>query len=171
MAFKFRNRQVKLTDCQQNWEQLEQELSAPGAVLLQTATQAVATATFTTVTFDTVLYETGHITTDLSADSITIRKSGVYLVAGQVFFPTVGAGVPVVVEVFLNGASSNRMPRSDDYGAFDDSSVGVSLPVKLAAGDVITLKAYQNSGANVNIGYATANSVQCKLGCHWLGPA
>jgi hypothetical protein len=104
----------------------------------------------TLVTTGTVSYNFGMTTT--TANTITVIVPGLYLIGGAADWDTGAADASYFTLLRVNGATIVKAGYALSAAISNAPSGFVSAPVSLAAGDLITLAANQNTGAAHNSG-------------------
>jgi hypothetical protein len=122
------------------------------------AVQSIADGTFTVVTFDSEDFDvTGvHSAVQPSQFIIPAGQGGTYRVSAVVSFAAHATGQRIL-KVIRNGAdfNGNGYILSSSGGTFI-TGMSLTVDVVAAAGDSLELHAYQNSGGALNIGGASA---------------
>ena len=126
-----------------------------GARVYNSANISIPHSTYTELTFDSERYDPDDMHSIVSnTGRITINEAGRYLIGGNVYFAThptgnralmvdhypSGGGGPIII------AFGNLAGVSGMYTAMN-----VNTTYELAAGDYLTLEAYQSSGGALNI--------------------
>ena len=111
------------------------------------ATVSIATATSTVVPFDTITFEDG-ITTD-GAGAFIVPVAGYYDVEATVTFAT--SNTTGVRSAFINVDGAQMASSANSPIASQVSTAVVAGVFQCAAGQKITVRAYQTSGIAVNI--------------------
>ena len=131
--------------------------SNPTSRIYKSSTQSISSSTTnaTLTAFDGTDFNLGP-TVNLTNGSITIAtgQAGKYLVAGRLRYGTLGANATRInITIFVNGAAYGNTPVRQEVSALSGGLpyLGVSDVVSLAAGDVLTLATFQNSGGAVNV--------------------
>lgn len=125
----------------------------PACRVYHTATQSIANTALVALAFGserlkTVGYASMHDNVTNNS-RITIVTPGVYVVAGSVAFGSNNLGFRYI-ELSLNGVTPIAVVRQPAVQG-DYTDLALSTPYKFGAGDFVTLRAYQNSGAAVNV--------------------
>lgn len=119
------------------------------AVVTKTTAQSIASAVPTAINFEAAEYDTGGYFNLAQPDRLTAPTTGLYLIGANTAFQTPGPGARGV-ELFLNAATSIvRDIRLAPPGA--PTFQGVSTVYQLTAGDTISARAFQTSGAALNL--------------------
>lgn len=116
---------------------------------LANAFSHTSTGNFQAVTLDTNLFDTGSLW-DSSNGRFVIRKTGLYLVCGQVMFAGNATGVRIMA-IYQSGTI--RGEGAAVLGSVSNIAPSHSMHMKLTAGDTIALYGFQSSGGN--LAYAT----------------
>lgn len=133
-------------------ETLRAESTAlPHARVRQSAAQTINNVTVTAITFDgTEDYDTGgfHSPTTNNA-RLTAPASKLYLVRGQVYYSPAAVNGAVAAWIYRN---SDAQQVATDARAWLNSGaygtcLGVTALVRLAAGDYVELRTFQDTGA------------------------
>lgn len=115
-------------------------------------TQSVAPSTFTELTYDTEDFDVGAMhSTAANAGRITIPAGGdgVYLILGGTRFAGGSGAALVYLQFYKNGTFFAAAGRSVPAAAAD---LGIFNFLPLVAGDYVTMQAYQDGTANMNVG-------------------
>jgi hypothetical protein len=121
----------------------------PNVALTRAAAQSIPTGSVTAISFDTEVEDTDAMWS--SGTNITINTAGLYLITAQLGFT-------------INSTGTRRLYLRKNGTAFGTASIGapdqtpavpLSRVVRLAAADVITMAAYQNSGVALNTSNTT----------------
>lgn len=78
---------------------------------------------------------------------LDVRKTGVYLVQGAVYFTSLTDGKTAAVNIYVNG-TGNLIFEHKIIGATSDTYVSASRLYKLNSGDYLELYAYQNDSVS-----------------------
>lgn len=119
--------------------------------------QSIGNAAWTTVALGTSAALAGGVSWDATNNQFTVPRAGRWLIAGNVNFRTSrtsgsDAGRRLV-RVVSNTTTILVQSEAASLGAAaSNHSVGVTSVVQLAAGDVLQMQAYQNSGAAISTG-------------------
>jgi hypothetical protein len=109
----------------------------------------LASAVTTTITFDTDEYDPDDLHSVLAnTDRITILVPGVYVLSANGRFDK-GAGTWRVVYITVNAA--DVISQSITNTVAFDARLSATGQKRLAAGDIVRMQAYQNSGGQINI--------------------
>jgi hypothetical protein len=132
----------------------------PGAALHSVGTQSTAHGAVVGVTIlSAVDHDQGGYTGTPNTLTIPTGHGGLFLITGQVSWVgggTAGSGR----DIYLNlGGTAFAQNRSANPGAFDQAITASALQ-RLAAGNAITLGAWQGSGVALNL---VSTGVGCKL--------
>jgi hypothetical protein len=143
----------------------EKIAALPGALIRETPTNvAIGHATYSTIFFNTAVFDNDGMA-DLANDRLVVKTPGVYVTVLTAEWASNATGYREI-EVILNGAQLAAVNSPAISGDGVKQSC-VTAPIRLAAGDLLTAKGYQNSGGSLDI---RAISGSPYLGAHWLGP-
>jgi len=145
---------------------IEDSLTAaqPICIVNNSTTQAITTTSFTAATFDTDIADASGMHSTVSNTSrITPVVAGYYLISYRIRFATVTGNTVAYLQ--QNGVSTSR--RFGALQSLVDSFVsdlsGCDLMYFNGTTDYVELYVYQNSGGDIAIGSATADSVRTYL--------
>jgi hypothetical protein len=147
--------------------------SLPGATIFynNASPQSIPSAAGTAVTFDTTVFDTGGMS-DLPNSELVVQTAGTYLVEARVdFFYT--PSPTGVLEAFILDNGSEVAGNNTFAGGSGNIFVQVSGIVRLAAGDKLTERVFQNTGSSASLPSANGVSntpVAPMLEAQWLGP-
>jgi|FLYN01.1.fsa_nt_gi hypothetical protein len=132
-------------------EGLEAPLTNIGARVYNSANIPINNGAVVTVTFNSERWDTDGIhSTSSNTERLTAQRTGKYYIWAGIRFSDNGSGFRQL-EVRRNGttpiASEIRVPVVTGFG-YD---MTIATVYDLNAGDYVTLVAYQNSGANLNL--------------------
>lgn len=130
-------------------DELETALARPHACLAASAVQSIPNSAYTVVTYGTVVAQR-NLTVNAAAGTITATRAGAYLVAGTIVYTANATGFRYAA-LDVNG-THEAIGSSVASSGPGMTAPSVSRIVKLAVGDVVDLRAYQNSGAALNTG-------------------
>jgi hypothetical protein len=149
------------------------------AVLVQRATaQEVKNKTWTAVSFSSSAFDTDAAWSAGAPTKLVAPLDGIYIATGfwamkgnetgarvaGIFKTEIGAGGEILAELSVDG---HKAEIEGDEGG--NGLVVTSIPVKLKAGEVVLLGAYQNSGGALNL-LAGDGIHSIKFGMHWVRP-
>jgi hypothetical protein len=121
---------------------------ATGAYIAATTSQSVANNSSTQINLGTVVRDDGGFTGTANALTVPAGKDGWYIITGSIFWPSNATGVRNA-ELFIGGAAqSPRAVTQSSSSAF--ASEIASQVIYLAAGQVVTLAGFQNSGGSIS---------------------
>jgi hypothetical protein len=122
---------------------------APMAKLIHTVSQTLTTGVTAQMNLGSIVIDTDNMT--LTANAITIKTAGRYLLLGKIYYNGVASGVRDA-SIVINGVGPDTFQEgfARDTGTVGNGSVpGAWRVAFLNVGDVITLWGAQNSGGNV----------------------
>jgi hypothetical protein len=126
-----------------SWVSLDKAVATAAA-----ATHSVADSTFDTLELAETADPDGIYTA--ATGQYVIPRAGIYTLSGVMQIPSAaGAGAHRLMTAFLNGTEDAR--AAGVVTASGSMGVSLSYTRLLAAGDVITFRAYQDSGAAMNM--------------------
>jgi len=125
--------------------------SSIGTRVVQSNTVAMPNG-YSYSTFNTIQFDTGNFYNSSSPDRLTVPSAGTYFILGQLNFDPNATGERKA-NIMLNGGAR----ASTLVAAAPSSNTGVSAScyLKVSAGDIIQLQAYQSSGGSLNISAGT----------------
>lgn len=132
--------------------------AAPSVTLAKSGTQTLTTgAAYTQITGWSTTYNTDADSStnafDLTiSDSIKVNKAGIYHIEYSVVFAANSTGNRAA-GVYVNGVNASQDLRAALAG--NSSIAGRGVDLKLAAGAVVDLRAWQSSGASLAVNAAT----------------
>lgn len=127
-----------------------------GSRVQTTAQTLAAINTFYAVDFNTALTMDGSITWDTTNKRFVVPKAGRYHVGGQVTFSASATGRRVI-RVLVNGAIPGGFGNGQVESTPGAQLHSIPYPgrvLKLAAGDTLTMQAYQGAAANFALSVA-----------------
>lgn len=115
--------------------------------------QTIANTTFIKVEFNTETTDTGGDFDSTTGYDFTVPtgKAGWYIFTTQLRVQPIADGSFVLLNLYKDGASLKRMGADIVGSTSSNVRVNGSAIVKLAAGDVITIYIFHNSGGNEDI--------------------
>ena len=132
-------------------------------------TQSIPNATWTTVVWDQEDWDDGgdYNTTN---GLFTAPADGVYMVTAALFFAstTWTAGQRAALTVYKNGSQLARLDRVVAPGTTFSMALQGAVLVKLSTGDYIDVRAYQNSGASLDVYIGATPGVYNYFACKLL---
>lgn len=122
-----------------------------GARVIQSNTVSMPNG-YSYSTFNAVEFDTGNFYSPSAQDRLTIPSAGTYFILGQLSFDPNATGERKANIMINGGARASTL-----VAAAPSSNTGVSAScyLKLAAGDIVQLQAYQSSGGALNISAGT----------------
>jgi hypothetical protein len=127
--------------------------------------QSIATATYTDIVFDTENYDSdGIINFGTSATALIIQTGGVYDILGQVSVASNATGGRLA-RLTVNGTAI----AFNNAGAMNGANSVVQVKAEnviLAAGDLVRVSIWQNSGSSLNT--PTTAGDRPFLTCRWV---
>ncbi len=136
----------------------------PGVKVSNNSSVTIPNSTSTILSFDTETYDTAGMFDSLANTQIAIPIDGVYLVQGSISWVGNLTGIRES-SIFINAVGNVAISGPSAATGVKQQPTFVG---RLSAGDLITLKVFQNSGGNLNVG--TSNGVGPTLSAQWLGP-
>ena len=118
-------------------------LVAQCAKLAQTTTQSIASGTTTTMINMTSVYDTD---TMVSGSGLVVRTPGLWLIEGEVTWAANTTGYRTA-GIAINGVDFKRVAKDTNTTAALETSLQVTLTVRLALNDTINLRGLQTSAA------------------------
>jgi hypothetical protein len=134
--------------------------TAPFSSRYNGGAQALTTAVSATVTFTGSIETTGFAS--FSSGVWTIAKAGRYLIEGTIGFDGSTVGRRIMF-LFRNGAEVYRVEVP--VVTTQNITIPFSTTRRLAVGDTIEVKAYQNSGGNLDVLAGLASGTGCHTQC------
>lgn len=134
-----------------------------GARVYNSAAITINNGVVTTVSFNSERYDTDNLhSTTTNPERLTITRPGIYLVWANIRFSDNAAGFRQMVLV-LNGttviASDIRAPVATGFG-YD---MTLATIYQFAVNDYVTVRAYQNSGANLTLPSVSNFAPECAI--------
>lgn len=126
------------------------------ASVTRTSTQLIGNSSSTACSFTAAAFQrvAGDMWVVGDPTKITIRTTGIYLIAGNVSFATNSTGIRSAA-ILLNGSSIYPLAETlVSAASANTTNLSVVTILSLTAGNYITLNVYQTSGGNLD----TANS-------------
>lgn len=125
--------------------------NAPCARAYHDVNQAIPSGAWTPLAFNQERFDNDAIH-DLVANNsrLTCQTPGKYQITGQVRFALSGAGTVRNIEIYLNGATSLAWATALPSGAASMNFTITTL-YTLALGDFVQLRAFQDTGGNLNV--------------------
>lgn len=138
------------TDVQTNLvDNVDDGLNQPSVRVVSNTVQAAPTATDVILTYNIETYDNaGWFNAGVSTTDFTVPATGMYLVSTSVVFASNGTGGRML-SVWVNGAF--LYGKTIAGVSYDITQMPMTNLVPLTAGDVVTIRARQNSGVSVNI--------------------
>lgn len=136
------------------WATAASGVTYVGASVSNSGSQSIANTTETIMTFDTEQFDTDGIhstTTNTGRMTIPAGKGGKYLLNGM--FNCASNGVSMEFYVYVNGSYYiTGFPQTEAKANARGTVMAIlNLVLNLSAGDYVEVKAYQESGAAVNV--------------------
>jgi hypothetical protein len=131
---------------------LTADLKHVGAHVRHDATQALTTATTTVIAFNQERWDTHAFhdnSTNNSRLTIPSGKTGKYIVSAGIVFEANATGVRYI-DILKNGTTALRSVEVSASSAFE-TMLTISAIVNLAATDYVQVRAFQDSGGNLNV--------------------
>lgn len=128
----------------------------------QSTLQSLAAATFTRALFQTEEHD-NLLEYDASTSRITVKQPGIYLFSTQIYFAVSADGERHIIAFYKNGVELKRVYDSANAAAAGDS-IGGSLIVRLAAGDIIDVFIFSANARDTVIGAANTYFSGVRLG-------
>lgn len=126
-------------------------IGPPICVITGSSVQTVPNVTYTELSWGTEISDTSRLHNPASnPEKIYIKKSGWYTISAKILFNTSAAGVRII-RLRKNGAVLDRSTMTATPVTGTSSSVATTVPVSLAAGDYVSVEAYQNSGGDLDV--------------------
>jgi len=126
-------------------------IGPPLCVITGSGTQTIPNGTYTEISWGTEMSDTSRLHNPASnPEKIYIKKSGWYTINAQISFDTNATGVRII-RLRKNGAVLDRSTMTAAPVTGASSSIATTVPVILAAGDYISVEAYQNSGGDLDV--------------------
>ena len=130
-------------------------VTVSGVQVTRAAAQSITTSTSTEISFSAEAYDHGGWWSsgpDVTVPAVAIPDgfaSIIVHVEGELRFAANGTGARVLV-IYVNDAAVEPGRRIAATGGGDSTDFGISRYIEVAAGDVINLRCYQNSGSSLN---------------------
>lgn len=126
----------------------------------RTAQQTIATADFTAVSFDVADSNDFGFWDGGSPDIFTVPagKGGLYLVSGIISYAANATGTRYV-QLLRNGVGTQALENMQAIAGGLPSYNGFSLVLRLADGDYIQMRGYQDSGTTINMSTGGSSSL------------
>lgn len=139
----------------------------PAARVVLAATQSIPSGTTTTVSFDTEAADIGNMFDPAAPDRLTIPRAGTYVVSAGARFTSSDTGARVLfITVTGHSFAAGAATPAGAYGG-EAARLTASGVYRFAAGDIVQLRVFQNSGGALNL---VGNDQQIALSAAWLGP-
>ncbi|MDW8072272.1 MAG: hypothetical protein RMK79_12485 [Anaerolineae bacterium] len=128
-----------------------------GARVYHNANIALNSATITILPFNSERFDNDNIhDTTTNTSRLTCQTPGVYLITGCVRFAANATGQRQI-HILLNGSTIIALTRAN-AAASGETDLTITTIYSLAAGNYVELAAWHNSGAALNVVYASAFS-------------
>lgn len=124
-----------------NWLKVIDKLHPHICRLARSTAQAVTISTETQMQFGTTVFDTASLA-DLANYRIAIRRSGKYLVGGQIGWTMVDA---TRIQILIKLAGTDTIIGDISAGASTGHRILVSKPLELSAGDLLTMSIFQSA--------------------------
>lgn len=130
------------------------ELRPPVISLRRNTAQAITSAVWNDVSWNSELIDTDGAWTAAAPTQVIIPKTGYYLVSASIGFEPSTVGASRGVELNVDGAlvDGGEVLVVPSASGSRRAIAAVTLILSLTLGDVVTVKAFQDSGAALNIG-------------------
>jgi len=126
----------------------------PGCAGVRSAALAVVTSTFTDITLPTEEFDNASMFTAGAATfTVPTGFGGLYQCSCYVQWAANGTGSRSI-QMQINGVDVDGAESEQPPAAAAVTRQGFSVPVKLSAGDVVKVRAFQSSGGNLNLNKA-----------------
>jgi len=139
------------------------DLVGPAANVRLSGAQSIPNGTTTTVSWGTEVYDTAGMWDAGNPTVLTVTRAGLYLVTGNLSFAA-GTGARVG-RLYRNTTGIASQAWSESVGVATE--IAATAHVACAVGDLLSMVAYQNSGAALNINDSATGP--CFLAAVWLG--
>lgn len=161
--------QVQIAELNSNFSKLDNNFM-PAAGFRSTVDQSIPNNAATKITYPTVAFDSYAARSegpmaDLALDEITIRKAGLYTIKLAGSFEPVLAGARRL-DIVKNGVAQVSDTSAGYTGA--NCCLSIAKDMVLAVNDVISGRAFQNSGAALNWNHNTFAEGNY-LSVSWLG--
>lgn len=127
------------------------------ASIHRTTDQTLTTGTWAAIAFDGENYDVGNFHSNVTNNTrMTIPITGKYSLKGNARFQDVGTAVVTTRGLYfrLNGTTIIGLAREPSIPN-DGSDIGIAVDWLLTAGDYVELMAYQASGGNLPLNFAS----------------
>jgi hypothetical protein len=149
------------------WIEVGLTFSPPACRVYHNANQSIPNTTVTVLAFNNERFDTASMHDNVTNNSrITITKAGLYVVTGNVEWPTNVAGERVL-SVILNAALTTIAQVRALPNTAERTAMALTTVYKFAAGDYIQLQVYQTIGSALNVN-ATPNWSP-EFSATWIG--
>jgi hypothetical protein len=143
----------------------------PLVIVNTTSTQSAANNAYTTINFQSGAVNTDNMWTASLPNTVTINHAGIYWIFGQIRCPNiatsgVAGNIMVNGTAFTNSKSTNIQTPSPS--GFTGPTPQMGLMANLAAGSVLYLAIYQNTGGSITLQTDFGGSY---LGAVFLSPS
>jgi hypothetical protein len=140
-----------------------------GRVARRASTQTLATDAWTAVAWDTVDYDTDSLFDPGNPSYVQVQTTGLYLLTATMAIAGSSAGSIRGVRIRSN--TQGTLTDSRTYPSSTNMTGGASTQSLLAAGEVLYVEGYQNSGVDlVFAAYPGVTTAEyCSLALTWLG--
>jgi hypothetical protein len=134
----------------------------PRCSVRKTSTQTLTSGAFVDLTFDSEVYDVGAMHDGTNPDRITVPVGGggLYLIAALASFAGSGTGRRFVL-VTVNGTAVDGVRMNP--ATADIMGVPLTTIRNLAAGDIVRLQAFQDSGGDLTVGNLGAEDATTAL--------
>lgn len=138
----------------------------PFVRVLRAANQSIATASATNISWDTEINDTDSMFTLGAPTVITLTTAGIYEIKIGVTYANNGTGERVT-DVLFGGVllAQDVRPASAANGPI----ITMSFTRKFTAGQTFVVRAFQNSGGNLNIGEGGSGHERTFCTATWIG--
>jgi len=126
------------------WVKIGGKTIAMNAVITLTASQTIPDDTDTKIEYDTTIINVGSMT-DIGNNEIDIRRAGNYSMFGSVIFDNLENTVLISGHIYKDAASLRNIQRYST-GNGRKVNLDISVAAALAAGEVVSMEIFQNSG-------------------------
>lgn len=114
---------------------------------VRTGTFSIANATYTAIPLNTAVHLDGDVTWDAANNRYVVPKDGRYIVTAGLRFVANATGSRYV-GIYINGA---QYSTTGTTAGTTDANASLTRAPRLAAGDTVQMRAYQSSGAALNV--------------------
>lgn len=125
------------------------KLAVPPMEVYSIAAQSLPTGVFTKLALDTRFYDPSLLWSTINLQH-TIRISGTYIISAAWTPGTNAAASPLSIIALFLGGNELRRGSAVNVPANGNNTVAATFAVTLLAGQVIDLRAFQNSGGAYN---------------------